>query len=51
MDEFKAQFLAKDYDVHLNEAPADALGEGAESRETVTREVRPAKGDANRTEG
>jgi F-type H+-transporting ATPase subunit alpha len=46
VDEFKAQFLAGDYDVHLNEAPAEALAEGAESRETVTREVRPAADQA-----
>jgi F-type H+-transporting ATPase subunit alpha len=43
VDEFKAQFLAGDHDVHLNETPAEAMAEGAESRETVTREVRPAK--------
>jgi F-type H+-transporting ATPase subunit alpha len=42
VDEFKAGFLAGDYEVHLNEAPAEALAEGAESRETVTREVRHA---------
>jgi F-type H+-transporting ATPase subunit alpha len=45
VDEFKAQFLAGDYDIHLNEAPAEPMGEGAESRETVTREVRHATTD------
>jgi F-type H+-transporting ATPase subunit alpha len=40
IDEFKAQFLAGDHDIHLNELPADPMGDGAESRETVTREVR-----------
>jgi F-type H+-transporting ATPase subunit alpha len=40
VDEFKKQFLAADHGVHLNEPPAKPLGEGLESRETVTREVR-----------
>jgi F-type H+-transporting ATPase subunit alpha len=42
VDEFKAQFLAGDHDIHLNETPAEPMGAGAESRETVTREVRHA---------
>jgi F-type H+-transporting ATPase subunit alpha len=42
VNEFKAGFLAGDHDVHLNELPAEAMAEGTESRETVTREVRHA---------
>ncbi|HET9518107.1 MAG TPA: F0F1 ATP synthase subunit alpha, partial [Actinoplanes sp.] len=40
VDEFKQQFLAGDHEIHLHELPAEPLGEGVESRETVTREVR-----------
>jgi F-type H+-transporting ATPase subunit alpha len=42
VDEFKKQFLAGDYEVHLHEAEPVPLADGAESRETVTREVRHA---------
>jgi len=40
--DFKQMFLAKDGSVRVNEAQAQAMEEGAESRETVTRVV-PAK--------
>jgi F-type H+-transporting ATPase subunit alpha len=40
--EFKPQFLAGDTGIHLNEPPAEAMANGVESRETVTREVRRA---------
>ncbi|GIE93832.1 F0F1 ATP synthase subunit alpha [Paractinoplanes rishiriensis] len=59
LDEFKKLFKQGDTGVHLNEPEAEALGEGSESRETVTREVRRPANDPsnhpatapNRTEG
>src|SRR4051812_10379483 len=46
LDEFKELFKQGETGVKLNEADAEALGEGRETRETVTREVRrPAKRD------
>jgi F-type H+-transporting ATPase subunit alpha len=40
---FKDMFLAKDADLRINEAEAEALEEGAEARERVTRQVRARK--------
>jgi len=42
LNEFKELFKQGDTGVKLNEPAAEALGEGQESRETVTREVRGA---------
>src|SRR5689334_10597168 len=43
LDEFKQLFKQGETGIKLNEADAEALGEGRETRETVTREVhRPA---------
>jgi F-type H+-transporting ATPase subunit alpha len=42
VNEFKELFKQGDTGVQLNEAEAEALTEGLESRETVTREVRPS---------
>ena len=42
VNEFKPQFLSGDTGLHLNEPPAEAMANGVESRETVTREVRRA---------
>ncbi|GII20812.1 F0F1 ATP synthase subunit alpha [Planosporangium mesophilum] len=38
---FKQAFLASEDNVRVNEAPAEAMAEGVESQETVTRQVRP----------
>ncbi|MGC9670231.1 F0F1 ATP synthase subunit alpha [Planosporangium sp. 12N6] len=38
---FKREFLASDDAVRVNEAPAEAMADGVESQETVTRQVRP----------
>jgi F-type H+-transporting ATPase subunit alpha len=40
LDEFKELFKQGDTGLHLNEAEAEAMAEGRETRETVTREVR-----------
>jgi F-type H+-transporting ATPase subunit alpha len=48
VNEFKPQFLAGDTGLHLNEPPAEAMANGVETRETVTREVRHADGPSNR---
>jgi hypothetical protein len=39
---FKANFLASDGEIVVNELPADAMAAGTEGAETVTR-VRPPK--------
>ncbi|WP_433369626.1 F0F1 ATP synthase subunit alpha [Actinoplanes sp. CA-142083] len=47
LDEFKELFKQGDTGIKLNEADAEALGEGRETRETVTREVpRPAANES-----
>src|SRR4051812_23639508 len=47
LDEFKELFKQGETGVKLNEADAEALGEGRETRETVTREVRrPARDES-----
>jgi F-type H+-transporting ATPase subunit alpha len=46
VDEFKGQFLAGETGGTVNEAPATPIEDGAVSRETVTREVRPAADQA-----
>ncbi|GAB1642767.1 F0F1 ATP synthase subunit alpha [Krasilnikovia sp. MM14-A1259] len=43
VDEFKPLFKQGDTGLKLHEAPAEALAEGSESHETVTREVRGGK--------
>jgi len=40
LDEFKVLFKQGDTGIHLNEPEAEALADGRETRETVTREVR-----------
>ena len=42
VEEFKVLFRQGDTGIHLNEPDAEALAEGRETHETVTREVRPA---------
>ncbi|GAA3339871.1 F0F1 ATP synthase subunit alpha [Amorphoplanes nipponensis] len=42
VDEFKVLFKQGETGISLNEAPAEPLAEGSETRETVTREVRSA---------
>jgi len=42
LNEFKELFKHGDTGIKLNEADAEALTDGLESRETVTREVRPS---------
>ena len=42
VNEFKELFKSGDTGIRLNEEQAEALTEGLESHETVTREVRPS---------
>ena len=42
VEEFKVLFRQGDTGIHLNEPDAEALAEGRETHETVTREVRSA---------
>jgi F-type H+-transporting ATPase subunit alpha len=52
VDEFKELFKQGETGITLNEPEAEALADGRETRETVTREVRrPADNSSNRTEG
>jgi F-type H+-transporting ATPase subunit alpha len=52
VDEFKELFKQGETGITLNEPEAEALADGRETRETVTREVRrPADSSSNRTEG
>ncbi|NJC73362.1 F0F1 ATP synthase subunit alpha [Planosporangium thailandense] len=41
VNRFKQEFLATDATFRVNEAPAEAMADGVESQETVTRQVRP----------
>ena len=45
-NEFKELFKQGDTGVKVNEPDAEALAEGSQTRETVTREVRPAKDES-----